>query len=104
MGMSLIHHIRTEEDIKILLTCPVCLKNIFEEKKQIENISKNNFQSKEIIIKEKIKTRKDYSFCCPHCKSFHMTYINLMKKKIKNVTENENSDYNISIEEKKLIE
>ena len=81
MGFAIIHHIKTEEDFKVLCTCPICLKdmcktNLIEHKQKL-------LPTKELIIYEfKEKESKDsITITCPHCEQFRMTYVNCLEKK-----------------------
>jgi hypothetical protein len=77
------HHVRKKEDLNILLTCPICMKELFTKEVKRFPLNEKSIDNKDLIIKEKIQVREEYECICPHCKSFSITYINDMKKESK---------------------
>jgi len=83
------HYIDKPEKLKILLTCPMCLKDMYNNIKKLPDKNMNLVESKEIIVKEEIKRSKEYEITCPHCKRFSITYINQLENEERNINETE---------------
>lgn len=99
--MTIIHIIDKLEKLKVLLVCPMCLKNLFDDKKQIDFISNKQIINKEIALKEEIKNIDEYNCVCPHCKRFNIIYRNKLKKEVKNVTKEKLIDVDYKIIKKR---
>lgn len=87
----IIHNVDKLEKLKVLLTCPICLKNMFENIKQLttgKEIIPIDIVNKEIELKKRIINEKSISITCPHCSRFNIRYNNLLKKKIRKVEKN----------------
>ena len=77
------HHVRSEKDLKILLTCLICYGDLFGKTIRALSDAKNLIEANALIVKEKIQHRKEYECICPHCHSFSITYINDMKRELR---------------------
>lgn len=88
--MTLVHEIKTIEDIKILCTCPACLKSLVDNEKITDGKERKllTYDKQKLLIEDKMKKGNDqHEIVCPHCKRFHMIYLNRLNKDMRNVTE-----------------
>ena len=77
------HYIKSKEDFKILLTCPICLKDLFADIMIKLPDQRRLIEDTKLTLFEKVSDKKEYEHICPHCNLFSITYINQMKREEK---------------------
>lgn len=93
MGLTIVHEIKDEKNINILLTCPACLKSLIKENLITDGKEKKllTYDKTKKLIRDRFENGEDsYEMVCPHCGRFHIIYVNRLQK-IRNVTNDDDN-------------